>query len=333
MNIPRRLAVVVLVLGLIAAACGADEPAAPTAPPTTAAPVTTTAAPATTVAPTATAAPTTAVASFPVTVAAGNGDVEIPVRPERIVSLAGTHTEMLYALGAGDQVAGTDLYSNYPAAAADTSKVDAFNFSVEEVAALDPDLVILSFDFGDTGAQLDTVGIPYLLLEAPATLEGTYDQLEILGAATGRLPEATELVASLRDRVAAIERRAAPLGGVTFFHEVDDTLYSTTSASFLGDVYARLGLVNIADAVGGDNPFPQLSPEYILEQDPWLVFLGDANFGVTVEAVAARPGWSVLTAVQNGAVFPLDGDLAGRWGPRLVDLMESILDAALETVP
>ena len=239
---------------------------------------------------------------------------------------------MLYAFGAADQVVATDLTSNYPAEADGTPKIDAFNFNIEEVAALDPDLVIIAFDFQDEAEQLASLGIPFLLLGPPPTLEESVDQLEALGRATGHGVEADALAAGLRARIEDVRLQAEPLGGLTFFHEVDETLYSTTSDSFLGDLYSQLGMVNIADAVGAGNPYPQLSPEYIITQDPWLVVLGDAGFGVTVDSVATRPGWAALSAVQTGNVVALDSDIAGRWGPRTVDLMEAVLKAALEAL-
>jgi iron complex transport system substrate-binding protein len=239
---------------------------------------------------------------------------------------------MLYAVGAGPQIAATDLTSNHPAEALETPKLDSFNFNVEEVAALDPDLVVIAFDFQDEAEQLASLDIPFLLLSAPATLEGMFDQLAAIGEATGHAAAAAALSAELSAELEDLEARSGPLAGVTFFHEIDETLFTTTSASFLGDLYARLGLANIADGAGGENQFPQLSPEYILEQDPRLVFLGDAGFGVTVESVAARPGWAALSAVVNGDVIPLDGDVSGRWGPRTITLMAQILEAALEAV-
>jgi len=118
---------------------------------------------------------------------------------------------------------------------------------------------------------------------------------------------------------------------LTVYHEIDNTLFSANSATFLGDIYQRLGLSNIADAVPDEfgSGYVQLSEEYLFSRDPDLIFLGDAGFGESVESVVVRPGWESLTAVRNGAVFELDGDIAGRWGPRTVDLVDDIV-AAIE---
>ena len=128
-------------------------------------------------------------------------------------------------------------------------------------------------------------------------------------------------------------QRAAPDPGRDGFHEVDETLYTATSASFIGDLYQRLGLVNIADAADVGGPFPQLSAEFIVDQNPEFIFLADANFGVTAESVLDRPGWDTIAAVADGNVIPLDGDIAGRWGPRTVDLMRAIFEAIEQRVP
>ncbi|MDR9449592.1 MAG: ABC transporter substrate-binding protein [Acidimicrobiia bacterium] len=266
----------------------------------------------------------------PVSVEGDAGRLVLDDRPERVVSLSATHTEILYAIGAGDRIVATDLTSNYPAEAATTTKVDAFNFNIEEIAATEPDLVITAFDFQGEVAALQAVGIPVLLLIPAANLDDTYEQIEILGDVTGRESEAADLVSSMQtqidDLVASSSGRS-----LTMFHEVDNTLFTANSSTFLGDIYRLLGLSNIADAVPDEfsSGYVQLSEEYLFSEDPDLIFLGDASFGESLETVGGRPGWDTLTAVQTGAVFELDGDIAGRWGPRTVDLVKAIV-AAIE---
>jgi iron complex transport system substrate-binding protein len=268
--------------------------------------------------------------SYPMTFDLNSGTFTIEERPERIVSLSASHTEMLYAVGAGDQVVATDLTSNYPAAAETTVKLDSFQFSIEEVAALEPDLVILAFDFQGEAEALSALDIPFVLMGPPEDLLGAFSQLSLVGLVTDHRSEAEALLSDMNAQLQRIERASRQIRGRTFYHEVDETLYSATSASFIGDLYRHLGLVNIADAAGLDTPFPQLSAEFIVDQNPEFIFLADANFGVTVESVAARPGWDSMAAVTEGNLVALDGDLAGRWGPRTIDLMRSILEAVEE---
>jgi iron complex transport system substrate-binding protein len=268
----------------------------------------------------------------PLTVDSDAGQLTFGDLPGRVVSLSATHTEILYALDAAELVVATDLTSNYPDEAKATTKVDAFNFNVEEIAAVDPDLVITGFNFQGEVEALRAIGIPVLFL-APATrLDDTYEQIETLGEVTGREAEAAELISSMRTRIDEMIRSTSgrPL---TVFHEVDNTLFSANSSTFLGDIYSRLGLTNIADAVPDEfgSGYVQVSEEYLFSQDPDLIFLGDASFGESFQSVRSRPGWEALSAVMSGAVFELDGDVAGRWGPRTVDLVEDIV-AAVEAV-
>jgi iron complex transport system substrate-binding protein len=240
---------------------------------------------------------------------------------------------MLYALEVDDRIVATDLTSNYPPAARDTVKLDSFSFNVEEVTALDPDLVIVAFDFQGETAALAALDIPFLLLGPPPTIEHAFSQLLNVGVAVGRPTEAGTLTETLVAELGRIIGSSAPLRGVTIFHEVDETLYSASSESFIGDLYTRLGLVNIADRAEVGGPFPQLSAEFIVDQDPEFIFLADANFGVTPQAVAARPGWDTIRAVAAGNIVELDGDIAGRWGPRTVDLLQAIFEAVEAKVP
>ena len=322
----RRLLILITVVTMLGTSCRTTR-AEPTTPPTSS----TTTAPATTTStePTPPAAATTSTSTTRVTVTVEGdaGEVSVPAPPSRIVSLSATHTEILYAIGAGPQVAGVDLTSNYPSNTESLPKVDAFAFNVEEVAALQPDLVVLAFDFQGETDQLEALGIPALLLGPPTGLTGMFDQFLALGLATGHLEEAQDLAEDLEADMEEVFT-ATDGDGSTFFHEVDENLFSATSATFLGDIYTRFGLSNIADGAG-DSAFPQLSAEYILTEDPDYIFLGDGGFGVTPATVAARPGWDELTAVQAEQVVALDGELAGRWGPRTIELVRQI-GAALE---
>lgn len=323
-----RFLLILAFAALVAAGCG-DDAGADSPAPIQAAPPTTT--PTATTSSTTAPVATTSAPAFPVEVMADLGEVTISARPERVVSLSATHTEIIYALGVEDQLVATDLFSNYPPEAEEKAKIDAFSFNVEEVAALDPDLVILGFDFQGETAALATIDIPFLLLGPPSDLKGMYEQFRVMGAALGVPETGEELAAGAEERVAAMVSEAIEIANVTFFHEVDNTYYTTTSASFLGDVYSSLGLINIADSASAEGPFPQLAAEFILDQDPDFIFLGDAAFGESAETVANRPGWDVLSAVTGDRIVEIDADISGRWGPRTVDLMRSIFEAVIAT--
>jgi iron complex transport system substrate-binding protein len=266
---------------------------------------------------------------FPVTVEGTNGSIRIEQRPERIVSLSPTATEDLFAIGAGDQVIAVDDQSDFPPEAP-TTELSGFEPNVEAIAGYEPDLVVFATEPGDLGASLEELGITALQLDAAPTLEVAFDQIEQLGLATGHVEEAEALVADLRaevdDLVAGADRSAGP----SFYFELDDTYYSVTSKTFIGQLFELVGLENIADAAGkGGGGYPQLSAEYIIEADPDLIFLADTECcGQTPETVAERPGWDRITAVADGGVVALDEDVAQRWGPRVVDLLNEIATAA-----
>ncbi|TCN46235.1 iron complex transport system substrate-binding protein [Rhodococcus sp. SMB37] len=242
--------------------------------------------------------------------------------PQAIVSLSPTTTEMLYAVGAGDQVIAVDDQSDYPEGVPVTD-LSGYNPNVEAILGYDPDLVVATDDNGNLVAGLENAGVDVLILPAAVTLDDTYAQLEQVGAATGHVGDAAELVAQMQTEideiVASVPEREAPL---RYYHELDNTYYSVTDDTYIGQIYSMLGLTSIA--TGGDG-YPQLSSEFIVEQNPDLIFLADSQCcGVTPETVGERAGWAELTAVRDGQVHVLDEDIASRWGPRVVDLVREI---------
>lgn len=341
----RCLSVLALV-ALISAACGgADQDAPSAAAPTTAAALTTTqapitmAAPATAEAPTTTEATTTTnvapattstVPAFPVEVQDSLGTMTISSRPERIVSFSASTTEMLFAIGAGPQVVAVDSYSYFPAGTPVTD-LSAFSPNIEAITAFNPDLVVVFFDPGDLISSLEALEIPALMMNAANSLDDVWRQIEQLGLATGHVSAATDLVSSLQQRIEQVIADT-PQVPFTYYYELDQNLYSATSTTFIGQLMSVLGLENIADPADEQGyGYPQLSPEYIIEVDPDLIFLADTLCcGQNLEAVAARPGWSVLSAVANGAVVELSDDIASRWGPRIVDLLQVAAAAVID---
>jgi iron complex transport system substrate-binding protein len=275
------------------------------------------------------AAPSSAVGDFPVTVTADKGEVTLEERPEEIVSMSATATEMLFAIGAGDQVQAVDDNSNYPAEAP-TTDLSAFTPNAEAIAGYDPDLVVLSNDTNGIVDALETLDVPVLLLEAAADLDDTYGQIELLGEATGHPQEAAEVVADVRDRIqAAVDSVPADAPGQRVFHELGPELYSADSSTFIGSIYGMFGLENIAD--GASDPsggYPQLSAEYVVDQAPDVIVLADTKCcGQSAETVAQRPGFGSVPAVVDGRIVEADDDVASRWGPRIADFAETVAEA------
>lgn len=266
---------------------------------------------------------------FPTEIQAANGTVTIESRPNKIVSMSATATEMLFAIDAGEQVIAADSTSNFPPEAPKTD-LSAFTPNLEAIAGHEPDLVVISDDIQDLVAGLERLEIPTLHLPAAKKLSDTYEQIETLGAATGHADDAEELVSGMKEEISELAARVPePEEPLTYYHELDNTLYSVTSATFAGEVYGLAGLRNIADAVpdqaGG---YPQLSNEFIVDADPDLIFLADTKCcGQSFQTVKERPGWSGIEAVKTGRVIALDDDVASRWGPRVVDFLRTIVEA------
>jgi len=274
---------------------------------------------------------TTTASRFPVTVTAANGKVKVGKKPTAIVSLSPTATEMLYAIGAGSQVKAVDDDSDYPAQAPRT-KLSGFTPNIEAIVAEKPDLVVISFDSSVVTKRLAAFSIPVLYLPAPTALSGVYAEFDQLGEVTGHEQQARHEVAGLRSQVrqivAAVPHHAKPL---TYYYELDQTYYSATSTTFIGRLLGLLGMKSIADAAKGaaaSGGYPQLSAEYILKANPDYIILADTICcHQDAATVAKRPGWSSLTAVKAHHVIGLNDDIASRWGPRLIDLLRTVLTA------
>ncbi len=277
------------------------------------------------------ASPAAAAASFPVTIENNGTSVTITEQPDAIISLSPTATEILFAIGAGSQVIAVDDQSNFPAEAP-ISDLSGFTPNLESIVALSPDLVVVSFDVDGIVAALAGANIPVIVQSAATSLEDTYFQIAELGTATGNTAQSEALIGEMKSEIAsAIALLPGESAELTYYHELDNTLFTVTSATFIGSVYSLAGLANIADvATGAESGYPQLSPEFIVSSDPAIVFLADTKCcGQNSQTFAQRPGFAKLTAVTMGSVIELDDDVASRWGPRTVDFVQAIVDGVL----
>jgi iron complex transport system substrate-binding protein len=238
---------------------------------------------------------------------------------------------MLFAIDAGKLGVAVDDQSTYPADAPRTD-LSGFKPNAEAIAAKSPDLVVLSDDLNKIVDQLTALKIPVFLMPSAKDLDQTYAEIGQLGTLTGHQAEAGALTERMRTQidkiVQGVPKRDQPL---SYYYELDPTLYSVTSKTFIGSIFARFGLTNIADAAdpdGAKGGYPQLSQEALIEANPDMIFLADSKCcAQSAETVRARQGWAEVTAVKNGQIVALDDDVASRWGPRVVDLTQSIADA------
>jgi len=243
--------------------------------------------------------------------------------PQKIVSLAPSVTEILFAIGAGSRVVGVQDFSTYPPEAAALPKVGGFPLNYELIASLQPDLCIgADITSADDIAKLEGLGVKVMVVNR-TDLEGIFTNVELVGKAVGAEKAANELAASLRAELKALqERLKSATTRPRVFVELDETLYTVAPGSFIHPLIEMAGGANIA--ADSTNPYPQFSAEQVIAKDPEVILLTDAAYGVTADQVKARPGWDKIAAVKNGAVYPMDGDIISRPGPRILDGLKAL---------
>jgi iron complex transport system substrate-binding protein len=334
---PGVLAGLALALSLVA--CQATVPAfGPTPDPTPAGtPPATPAAPAATSTPPAT--PTVAPpAAHPLELVGHDGTpVTLDERPQRIVSLTPATTEILFALGAGHRTVGRGDYDDHPPEATALPGVAAFTgVDHEALVALEPDLVLAGGNFFTPPADIERMrelGIPVLVVYAP-TFEAALDDIELIGRAIDAAAEAEQLVAQMRSRADEVRSAVAGRASPRVFYQIgsEPEIYGPAPESFIADMVELAG----GDPVTtGDPAAFAIAVERLVEQDPEIIVLGDAQWGVCPEDVGARPGWGSITAVQQGEIRPVNDTIVTRPGPRLAEGLAALAlaihpDAAVE---
>ena len=261
-----------------------------------------------------------------------NRTVQLQGTPQRIVSLAPSNTEILFAVGAGKQVVGRDSFSDYPPEAKSLKDIGGSmgKYDTEAIVALHPDLVLAGeINTPELVNSLQQLGLTVYYLPNPTTLEGMFANLEMVGQLTGHSSAAVTLVNSLKKRVAAVDAKIIPLNyAPTVYYELDATdptkPYTAGPGTFVDLLIARAGGVNIGK--GLTSSWAQISLEQLVVSNPSIIILGDSAYGTTVDSVKQRPGWGGLAAVKNGQVYPFDDNLVSRPGPRLVDGLEALAE-------
>lgn len=257
--------------------------------------------------------------------------IELAQPAERIVSLAPSNTEILFALGAGAQVVGRDSFSDYPPEAAQVQDVGGGfgKLDVEKILALQPDLILASeLTAAEQVQALQAVGLKVFLLPNPLDFDGLYINLLTVATLTGKTPQAKELITTLKARVNAVEAKVSQVQARPLvFYEIDSTEpnapWTAGPDTFVDTLITLAGGENLGHSLQGQ--WVQVSIEELIRLDPDLILLGDATWGgVTVEAVSSRSGWEKLSAVINGKVYVFDDNLVSRPGPRLVDGLEAM---------
>ncbi len=261
-----------------------------------------------------------------------NRQVTLEKPAQKIVSLAPSNTEILYALGAGSQVIGRDAFSDYPEEAKALADVGGGwgELNNELIVSLQPDLVLAAqINTAEQVKTLEDLGLTVYYLANPTDLDGLYTNLQTVAKLTGRQVEAEELVAGLKERVRAVEEKIAPLSyRPLVFYELDSTdpnaPYTSGPGTFIDILIDAAGAQNLGHELSSE--WVQVSVEELIKRDPEYILLGDYVWGgVKPEDVAARPGWEAIRAVKEDKVLPFDDNLVSRPGPRLVDGLEELV--------
>jgi iron complex transport system substrate-binding protein len=250
---------------------------------------------------------------------------------QRIISLAPSTTEILFAIGAGEQVVGREDFTNYPEEALELPSIGGTwgDLNTEAMLALEPDLVLAApLTTDEQIASMTDVGLTVFKLSNPTTMTEMYDLLRTAAVLTGHEEETEALIDSLIARVDAVtaviaEAETTPV----VFYELDGTSdpaapWTTGPGTFIDTLITMAGGQNVASDLEGE--WVQISVEELIARDPDVLLLGDANYGVTIQSVAERAGWGGLSALANDTVFTFNDDLASRPGPRLVDGLEQM---------
>ena len=240
----------------------------------------------------------------------------------RVVSLSTTHTEIIQSLEAEGTLIAVDSFSavDFP-----VEVIDAYTVTAEELAPLNPDMVILAFDFNGIVEGLENQEINYVLLPPAKNFEDVYSQIETIGSIVNKESEA---FSTTRDMKIEINRMLdnANFGDTSVYHEIGYSygIYSVNSDSLIGQIYNSLGVVNIANNT--EDPFgsgyPALTEEQVIESNPEYIVIGHSDY--LNKDLSTRMGWEDINAIENSNVYFLDENLANNWGTTTVELVEQI---------
>ncbi len=329
----RKFTLIMIVLAVLLSACAPT--AAPTAAPSAAPQVEPTAAPTTaptaTLQPEPTAAPTTAPAAPPIMLTDGlKREVKLDKPAQRIVSIAPSNTEILFAIGAKAQIVGRDDLSDYPEDAKQIPSVGSVfgKINTEAIVALKPDLVLAAeISPPEQVKALEDLGLTVYWLANPPDFDGLYANLATVGTLTGHRAETQKLSDSIKARYQAVTGKVATSSKKPkVFYEIDATdptkPYTTGSGTFIDKLIDLAGGFNVGQAL--KDQYAQISSEELVKQNPDIIVLGDSAYGITIESVGQRAGWNAIAAVKNNAIYVFDDNLASRPGPRLIDGLEQL---------
>ena len=252
----------------------------------------------------------------------------------KIISLSTTHTEIIQSLGAENTLVGVDAFSEVDSP---VEVIDAYTVTAEELVPLNPDVVIIAFDFNGIVEGLEAQEINYVLLPPARNLDDVYAQITNIGEMVNKKSEASSTIRDMKLEINRIINNSN-YQDITVYHEIGYSygIYSVNSESLIGEIYNLLGVTNIANSE--EDPYgsgyPALSEEMVIESNPDFIVVGHSDY--LNKDLSIRDGWSDISAVQNSRVFFLDDTLASNWGTttlQLVEVLAATFEESVETNP
>ena len=250
----------------------------------------------------------------------------------KIISLSTTHTEIIQSLGAENTLVGVDAFSEVDSP---VEVIDAYTVTAEELVPLNPDVVIIAFDFNGIVEGLEAQEINYVLLPPARNLDDVYAQITNIGEIVNKKSEASSTIRDMKLEINRIINKYN-YQDITVYHEIGYTygIYSVNSESLVGEIYNLLGVTNIANSE--EDPYgsgyPALSEEMVIESNPDFIVVGHSDY--LNKDLSIRGGWSDISAVQNSRVFFVDDTLASNWGTttlQLVEVLAATFEESVET--
>ena len=250
----------------------------------------------------------------------------------KIISLSTTHTEIIQSLGAENTLVGVDAFSEVDSP---VEVIDAYTVTAEELVPLNPDVVIIAFDFNGIVEGLKAQEINYVLLPPAKNLDDVYAQIYTIGDIVNKKNEASSKLSDMKLEINRIINNSN-YQDVNVYHEIGYSygIYSVNSESLIGEIYNLLGVTNIANSE--EDPYgsgyPALSEEMVIESDPDFIVVGHSDY--LNKDLSIRDGWSDISAVQNSRVVFLDDTLASNWGTttlQLVEVLAATFEESVET--
>ncbi|AMA71929.1 MULTISPECIES: ABC transporter substrate-binding protein [Aneurinibacillus] len=263
--------------------------------------------------------------AFPLSITDKTGtEVKLEKKPERIVSVMPSATEIAYAVGAGDKVVGVSNYDNYPEEVKTKEKVGDLKVNIEKVVSLEPDLILADTGNGEAIEALRKTGLPVVVMGAK-TFDEIYDSIEMIGKVTGNEVKAAEVIKRMKDDVREVQEKVKNIPvdkRPNVWIEVDPSLFTAGKGTFMHDMVTMAGGNNIAADLDG---WKQLSEEKVLQRNPDVILntYGYYNKDASVK-IKQRPKWQQVKAVRNGQVYSLDSDVVNRPAPRITQGLKEI---------